>query len=200
MADYSPSYLTEQLFYRFEPEGTGLFAVLDGARNPEIHRQLQLSALEYESLFSGQLSAELRAVSPFVVRLLPQDAITQFLVDQGWGKDFGIFVAWQAGLGSLRRHLRTLLRVRTEGGKKLYFRFYDPRVLRAMLPTCSPEQLRDTFGAIRRIDMESATGRELVRFRLSQPPFTLQRWQHDLNPTERQVLRDAAASTLRSAC
>lgn len=200
MVDYSPSYLTEQLFYRFEPEGTGLFAVLDGARNPEIHRQLQLSALEYESLFSGQLSPKLRAASPFVVRLQPQDAITQFLVEQGWGKAFGIFVAWHAGLGSLRRHLRTLLRVRAEGGRKLYFRFYDPRVLRAVLPTCSPEQLRDTFGAIRRIDMESASGRELVRFRLSEPPFRLQRWQHDLDPKERRVVRDAVPESVRSAC
>jgi hypothetical protein len=36
--------------------------------------------------------------------------------------------------------------VKTEQGKMLYFRFYDPRVLRIFLPTCDAMQLRELFG------------------------------------------------------
>jgi len=38
--------------------------------------------------------------------------------------------------------------VKTEDGEQLYFRFYDPRVLRVFLPTCDERQLRDFFGPI----------------------------------------------------
>ena len=30
----------------------------------------------------------------------------------------------------------------------LYFRYYDPRVLRAWLPTCDPAQLAEFFGPV----------------------------------------------------
>ncbi|HTU63568.1 MAG TPA: DUF4123 domain-containing protein [Polyangiales bacterium] len=191
MADFSSSYLLRQLFYRYEPEGTELFAVLDGARSTEIYRNLQLSTLEYESLFSGRLSDKLRAASPFVVRLLPDDPFMDFLIEQGWGKSFGIFLSWKGGLTSLRRHLRTLLRVRAESGRYLFFRFYDPRVLRQFLPTCSAEQLGLVLGKIRRVDLEAADGGELWRFRTSSDtPPQLLRWQHTLQDATRSVQRD----------
>jgi hypothetical protein len=38
--------------------------------------------------------------------------------------------------------------VKTEEGEELYFRFYDPRVLRIFLPTCDREQLKDFFGPV----------------------------------------------------
>jgi len=41
-------------------------------------------------------------------------------------------------------------------GKDMYFRFYDPRVLRVFLPTCTPEELSDFFGPIAGFLIESA--------------------------------------------
>jgi hypothetical protein len=47
----------------------------------------------------------------------------------------------------VRKHLRRLLMVKLDdGGRRLYFRFYDPRVLRAFLPTCSVRQDEEMFG------------------------------------------------------
>jgi hypothetical protein len=37
---------------------------------------------------------------------------------------------------------------RDEKGRKLMFRYYDPRVLRAYLPTCLPGELRMMFGPV----------------------------------------------------
>ena len=57
--------------------------------------------------------------------------------------------AWPGKKRDLRSHLRRFLIVLDEDtGKKLYFRFYDPRVLRAFLPTCSKIQVADMFGEI----------------------------------------------------
>jgi len=32
--------------------------------------------------------------------------------------------------------------------ESLFFRFYDPRVMRGYLPTCSPKQLAEFFGPV----------------------------------------------------
>ena len=45
-------------------------------------------------------------------------------------------------------HFRRLLKVQTESGERLYFRYYDPRVLRAFLPSCSEEQVESVFGEV----------------------------------------------------
>jgi len=63
------------------------------------------------------------------------------------------------GLAQLRRHFRELLIVRDDSGRKLVFRFYDPRVLSIYLPTCTGAEARQFFGPVRRMAMEG-DGRE----------------------------------------
>jgi hypothetical protein len=52
------------------------------------------------------------------------------------------------GLEALRRHLRRFLRVRDHTGQVLYFRYYDPRVLRVYLPTCLRSEISTIYGPI----------------------------------------------------
>ena len=54
----------------------------------------------------------------------------------------------RAELRALRGHFRDLLQVQDEQGRNLWFRFYDPRVLRVYLPTCNVEEKRMMFGPI----------------------------------------------------
>jgi len=76
-------------------------------------------------------------------------------------------VAAPLDLRGLRHHLRTFLRVRAPDGRVLYFRYYDPRVLRVYLPTCNATELKQVFGPIRRFDMESPDGRAVLSFALA---------------------------------
>jgi len=191
MNSFSTTRLQEQLFYPFEPSGTSLFAVLDGARDRAIGRTLSAHTVESESLFSGHLSWSLRAASPLIVKLAPGEDFTKELIAAGWGHAWGIYVASTSTLLGVRRHLRTLLRVRMDNGKKCYFRYYDPRVLRAFLPTCSPEQLRQIFGPITRVDLEDSDRSVLRRFRLGPGPISaLRAFRHDLTETTAPVARD----------
>lgn len=192
MTDFSTTRLEEQLFYPFEPSGTSLFAILDGARDRAIGRMLSAHTVEYQSLFSGPLSSRLRAASPLIVRLSPGEDFTKQLLAESWGRAFGIYVASSSTLLGVRRHLRTLLRVRMDDGKKCYFRYYDPRVLRAFLPTCSAEQLRRVFGPITRFDLEDSDRSVLQRFRLGAGPVPLlHAFRHELRETAAPVTRDA---------
>ena len=157
--------LKNRLFYRYEPDGATLFAVLDGARDVRIVRELRRSGLDYHCLFSGRLAPALQAAAPYVVQLTPNASFTESLIEQGWGESWGIYLVSQSNLWTVRGHLRSLLRVTTDTGKKLFFRFYDPRVLRVFLPTCNVGQLQQVFGPVLRFDMANDRADRLLRFR-----------------------------------
>jgi hypothetical protein len=95
---------------------------------------------------------------------LPGHDFTRRLLRSAWGNSWGIFFVSGAPMDSLRRHLRTFLRVADQRGRRLIFRYYDPRVMRVYLPTCLPDELRAVFGPIRCYLMESSGGDELLRF------------------------------------
>jgi len=184
--------IKRRLFYLYEPHGAALFAVLDAARHERIHRALRRSTAEYDCLFSGHLEPALKAAAPYVVRLSPEGTLTDYFIEEGWGRSWGIFMAIQGGITTARRHLRTLLRVRTDTGKKLFFRYYDPRVLRIFLPTCDTDQLRQMFGPAYRFDMEADDPDWLVRFRRTSTSdnAALRSWTHALDGSTDVGARD----------
>jgi hypothetical protein len=51
-----------------------------------------------------------------------------------------------------------------EGGKRVLFRFYDPRVMRVFIPTCDAEQRKEFFGKIESIYVESDKETAVHRF------------------------------------
>jgi len=148
-------------------EAEPLFAVLDTARNPRVLKLLQAARPEYESLYEGPEGEELAEVAPYLVSLPRDSHLLEQLVRGGWGDSWGCFLTSPLPLGETRRHLRKFLKVQDAStGRQLYFRFYDPRVLRAFLPTCTAEQHAGFFGPLGCFLVEGAKG-ELLRFRRS---------------------------------
>lgn len=144
----------------------GVFAVLDGASVPELLDKLHEHRPQYECLFRGDLKPDMAEVAPYLVRLEPDAAFTEWILEQGWGRHWGIFLASGADVSSLRLHFRRFLIVYDPNGKPLYFRFYDPRVLRAYLPTCNGEQLQELFGPVSCFLAEGERPEILLRFKL----------------------------------
>ena len=64
--------------------------------------------------------------------------------------------------GSTRAYL-----VYRRDGTPLYFRYYDPRVLRVFLPTCTPAQLKHMFGPADAFLAENEPADSLSIFRLN---------------------------------
>ena len=64
----------------------------------------------------------------------------------------------------MRRHLRHFLEVQLPDGKQVYFRFYDPRVLRVFLPTCTADEINQFFGPIKQYLMEDEKPDKLLQF------------------------------------
>ncbi|WNG18841.1 DUF4123 domain-containing protein [Cystobacter fuscus] len=132
-----------------------LFAILDAARTPRILELLQESVEEYQSLYEGPQGQALAEVAPYLVSLPPQSRLLESLTLEGWMQNWGIYLTCPSPFLELRRHLRKFLMVEAEDNDhRLYFRFYDPRVLRIFLPTCSARQREEFLGPIHTLAFE----------------------------------------------
>ncbi len=149
---------------------SGVWALLDLARDARIRAALVESRLEALCLYEGRLPRVLEEVAPHMVELLPGHRLTARLLAEGWGDSWGVFVKIDDS-SNLRHHLRKLLRVRDEDGNRMLFRFYDPRVLRVYLPTCTRSELLQFFGPMRSLLAEGEGGGELLEFRVDGPPL-----------------------------
>jgi hypothetical protein len=147
---------------------TWVYAILDGARNPRIHRALQEFEGDYRCLYRGQLSARLQRAAPYLVRLVDVAPFSRWLLEQAWGDSWGIFLQARSEIDDLRRHFRRFLVVEDYRGRRLYFRYYDPRVLRVYLPTCVGMELTTVFGPVERFVVEDENPNVALEFRRRQ--------------------------------
>ena len=54
--------------------------------------------------------------------------------------------------------------VKSPSGKQVYFRFYDPTVLRLFLPTCLSKEIEEFFGPVKQILMEADDPKMALHF------------------------------------
>lgn len=141
-----------------------LYAILDASREPSVLKLLVESREECQSLFEGPQGDQLAHFAPYLVRLVPDSPLLVELVNQAWSKSWGIFLTCDRAFAEIRKHLQYFLRVTLEGHREVYFRYYDPRVLRLFLPTCLPEEINQFFGPVRYYLMEDEKGGALLRF------------------------------------
>lgn len=132
----------------FATEKQQVFAVLDGASVPDLRLSLYQHQPEYACLYLGDLAPDMAEVAPYLVRLEADADFTEWVIRYGWGQHWGIFVSSDATLRELHRHFRRLLTVHDSAGTPLLFRYYDPRVLRVYLPTCTAAELEAFFGPV----------------------------------------------------
>jgi pSer/pThr/pTyr-binding forkhead associated (FHA) protein len=141
-----------------------LYALLDAARDPAILPLLAGSKEQYQSLYEGFEGERLAQFAPYLVRV-SQPAFLESVLRDGWGKSWGVYLTSNKPLGEVRKHFRHFLMVRLEGEEEpVYFRFYDPRVLRVFLPTCTPQEAEEFFGPVGSYLLESHKPDTLVKF------------------------------------
>jgi hypothetical protein len=143
-----------------------VYAVLDAARDDTVLPFLIGSGERHECLYEGPVARELLAAAPYLVALRRDATFTRELLERAWGRSWGLFLAAPTDLETVRRHLRHFLKVKDARGRRLYFRFYDPRVMRVYLPTCNEDELRLLFGPLEAWLMEGPEGATLLRYTL----------------------------------
>ncbi|MBZ5591640.1 MAG: DUF4123 domain-containing protein [Acidobacteriia bacterium] len=144
--------------------GAPLFTVVDAACDGKAQELVQSSRLRSQALFEGETADPPATHTPTLVELgqagsqgvgKEVQAFLETLLRSGWGRNWGIFCTSPSPFEAVLEHFRSFLLVRTREQRPLYFRFYDPRVLRAFLPTCEPQELSALFGPVTSYLVES---------------------------------------------
>ncbi|MGZ5092420.1 MAG: DUF4123 domain-containing protein [Burkholderiales bacterium] len=170
-----PENLIDALWPPGKEDGAMVYTVLDGARNAGIYPAAIKSGCEYQCLYRGELEPDLAEAAPYLVKLDKAHPFTYWLLGKGWGDSWGIFVQSTATLRDLRHHFRKFLMVYSPEAKPLYFRYYDPRVLRVYLPTCNAGELATVFGPVTSYVLEDADANTLLRLSSSDGALQVQK-------------------------
>jgi len=143
-----------------------IYAILDAARNEGIYPAVMDFDGESSCLYQlyGGIPEALAEAAPYLVKLQPEDPFTTRLSSEGWGDSWGIFLESSASLDELKLHFRRFLMVKDEEGNELYFRYYDPRVLRPYLPPCNETELEVFFGPVGRFFVEGEDENTLIKY------------------------------------
>jgi len=155
--------LLKHLFFQLQ---TNVYTVLDGASVEQLPQLLWEHEPENICLYRGELEPDMAAVAPYLVELKYDHPFTRLVCEKGWGNHWGIFAITPAevGIRALRQHFRKFLMVNDPEDKLVYFRYYDPRVLRLYLPTCNAEELRIIFAPVSSYIAEDKDSSVLLRF------------------------------------
>jgi hypothetical protein len=131
-----------------QPGSGTVFAVLDAIRDSRIQAFLDASGESYLPLDpSGR-------VMVYVVAPTPLGRLLDVLIKDGWGRGWGFFCVSSFAMDEICAHLRNYMTLYTGAGRTLTFRFWDPRILRALAPALPPDEAADFFGPLARILVE----------------------------------------------
>jgi hypothetical protein len=191
----------------FSDDKAAVFAILDGASVGDLLSPLYEHQPEFECLYPGEVQPDIAEVAPYLVRLAPGSPFTAWVIAEGWGNHWGVFALFvdrrraerrkqvvqnvterrrkdrrereaPPEMSDMKRHFRRLLVVHDSMGKPLYFRYYDPRVLRVYLPTCNSTELTTLFGPFAYFLLEGGDTTTALQFALHDGGLTQS--QHDI--------------------
>ena len=158
------------------PPGSQLYGVIDGVSVPDLRRLAEAAPGRHSCLFAGPLPFEVERAAPHLVALDPEAELTLRWWREGWGRNWGILahipVEWS--FSEVRHHFRKFLRVRLPDKRYVLFRYYDPRVMRTYLPTCTDVESAMVFGPVTSYLMEDQDASVLLRFTPGGEGATLQ--------------------------
>lgn len=142
-AGYSPA--ESALLNALYAPGEDVFAVVDASRDSRIPAFLDAAGETYLSL--GETA--------FLVALPAEARLVHVLIKDGWGRGWGFYGTSKAGIETVRAHFTGFVSLRTSSGTAMTFRFWDPRVLRALVPVMPQEEADAFFGPCERLIVEA---------------------------------------------
>ncbi len=141
---------------RLRNEKAPVYALVDAGRDLRVLELLRQHVEPHHSLYDGLDGETLEDVAPYLVGPMRRDsALLESLVTEGFGKRWAVFVTTYEKFVEVRRHFRRFLKVQMEySHEDVFFRFFDPGVLRPFWPTCNAGQKREFAEGMEQIYVE----------------------------------------------
>ena len=136
-----------------------LYAVVDAARDRRVLLLLEEAIDDHASLYQGARGRALDCEAPYMVHFSAQSMLLPRWLMASWQRAWGVFLCSAEAPPMVRRTLRRLLMVEAEERRdKLYFRYYDPRVLAQFWPLTTPRQRSEMLRDIDAFFFEDGSG------------------------------------------
>ena len=152
MAKSARRYVASELNYQLEmvraEEGEHVFAILDAARIVGLSVLLNKLQIPNVCLYSGKAQHDLAHVAPYLAQFTVRDDALNWLEQDVDSLETALIIVCDVDIGELRNHLKRFLLVYDADHREVYFRFYDPRVIRPFLRVCNVDEKRQFFGPI----------------------------------------------------
>jgi hypothetical protein len=129
-------------------EGEPVYAVLDAIRDSRIPAFLDASGEKYARVDDEN------PASPYLVLVPGRSRLLDVLVKDGWNHGWGFYFAAALEFDNALWHWRTFVTLHNRNGQPVTFRFWDPRVLRAVVPAMTAGEAAGFFGLISRFVVE----------------------------------------------
>jgi hypothetical protein len=164
MPELTPKVVAALRAEYFPNDGLITYMVVDGASTRALIDHLYDDQAEFACLISGALEPDMQEVAPYLVVLRDGERFAEWILKFALGEHWGIVLRSWLPTADLTRRYSNLLRVRGPDGEPLFFRFYDPRVLRTYLPTCVDDEVLAWFDGVDHYLVEAETPGLLLRF------------------------------------
>jgi hypothetical protein len=156
------------------------YIILDAARMDGLIFKARELNERHICLYEGDSEKFLGTVAPWLFRLERDSEFSDWILKEGLQKKWGIVIITAIDQEALYAHLRKFLIINTDQEKELYFRYYEPQVMQAFLPTCDAEHLLEFFGPVQSFVVESAEG-SMLEFRLKEGKLNMRDLDCNLN-------------------
>jgi hypothetical protein len=141
-------------------DGEPVYAVLDALKDARIPVFLDASGERHARVDDAN------PLSPYLAVVPPKSRLLDVLVKDGWNQGWGFYFTAGIGFEDAVYHWRSFITLRNQNGQALNFRFWDPRVLRAIVPVMEPEEAAAFFGLLSRFIVEGESPGTALEFSL----------------------------------
>ena len=129
--------------------GATLYAIADAGIYRELIDMLDIDNPKHRILFKDTFVQEYKDVAPYLIPLDRDDAFTEKIITEGYGKTWLTFVVSRQDMHTLAFELRERINVYSEKHEKeVIFRFYDPRNLERYFKMQNQKEIEALFGDI----------------------------------------------------
>lgn len=135
-----------------------VYGLVDSAQDERVYPLLTAEGNDWRCLYGADLPRALAVVAPYIAGLSSHHPFAGWFARYGRGNNWGVMLRSSAPIDELAEHFASMIRARLPDGHEVLFRFYDPRVLRAYLPTCTKDELDAVFGPVESFLIQQGDG------------------------------------------
>lgn len=156
-----------------QSEGKYFYIICDSLPGARISNKIQevLKSEKYYYIYDNQ-EVSLTKSNPCIVRLTENllHALQGILrYDESIPCQIIAETSDALDMDSVLKHLRSIIQIRDFKGQNFYFRFFDPDILKAFIPTLDNEQTDEFWGPISAIYVINQTKDDYLRFEKNIP-------------------------------